>query len=57
MWFHFFTGKKFLVNVIKVEFAEKRVPKGGFRGGGGRGTVSVVNDYSGMSYLLMYEVI
>jgi len=42
MWFPFFTGKEFLGNAIKVEFAEKRVPKGGFRGGGGRGTVSLV---------------
>lgn len=57
MWFPFFTGKEFLGNLIKVEFAEKRVPKGGFRGGGGRGTVSVVNDYNGMSFLLIYEVI
>lgn len=57
MWFSFFTGKEFLGNLIKVEFAEKRVPKGGFRGGGGRGTVSLVNDYNGMSYLLIYEVI
>lgn len=57
MWFPFFTGKEFLGNPIKVEFAEKRVPKGGFRGGGGRGTVSLVNDYNGMSYLLIYEVI
>ena len=57
MWFLFFTGKEFLGNLIKVEFAEKRVPKGGFRGGGGRGTVSLVNDYNGMSYLLIYEVI
>ena len=40
MWFPFFTGKEFLGNLIKVEFAEKRVPKGGFRGGGGRGTVN-----------------
>lgn len=32
-----FNGKEFLGNLIKVEFAEKRVPKGGFRGGGGRG--------------------
>ena len=33
-------GKDFLGQVIKVEFAEKRVPKGGFgRGGGGRGAV------------------
>ena len=57
MWFPSFTGKEFLGNLIKVEFAEKRVPKGGFRGGGGRGTVSLVNDYNGMSCLLMYEVI
>ena len=56
MWFPSFTGKEFLGNLIKVEFAEKRVPKGGFRGGGGRGTVSLVNEYSGMSYLI-YEVI
>ena len=33
-------GKDFLGQVIKVEFAEKRVPKGGFGGrGGGRGAV------------------
>lgn len=33
-----FAGKEFLGQNIKVEFAEKRVPKGGFgRGGGGRG--------------------
>lgn len=57
MWFPSFTGKEFLGNLIKVEFAEKRVPKGGFRGGGGRGTVSLVNEYSGMSYLLIYEVV
>lgn len=49
MWFPSFTGKEFLGNLIKVEFAEKRVPKGGFRGGGGRGTVSLVNGYNGMS--------
>ena len=49
MWFPFSTGKEFLGNLIKVEFAEKRVPKGGFRGGGGRGTVSLVNGYNGMS--------
>jgi len=31
-------GKDFLGQLIKVEFAEKRVPKGGFgRGGGGGG--------------------
>jgi len=36
-----FNGKEFLGQSIKVEFAEKRVPKGGFgRGGGGRGTES-----------------
>ena len=57
MWFPFSTGKEFLGNLIKVEFAEKRVPKGGFRGGGGRGTAGLVIDYSGMSYLLIYEVI
>ena len=32
------TGKEFLGQAIKVEFAEKRVPKGGFGRGGGRGT-------------------
>lgn len=32
-------GKEFLGQNIKVEFAEKRVPKGGFGRGGGRGTV------------------
>lgn len=32
-------GKDFLGQVIKVEFAEKRVPKGGFGRGGGRGAV------------------
>ena len=32
-----FAGKDFLGQLIKVEFAEKRVPKGGFGRGGGRG--------------------
>lgn len=34
-----FVGKDFLGQPIKVEFAEKRVPKGGFGRGGGRGAV------------------
>ena len=37
-----FVGKEFLGQAIKVEFAEKRVPKGGFGRGGGRGRDSLL---------------
>ena len=40
-----FTGKNFLGQNIKVEFAEKRVPKGGFGRGSGRGTESSSRTY------------